>query len=67
MIDTRYYVDKMATPILLRRRTGHLDEKFMGGKWKPTMMIIDYDFGHNVFVDDISEAQARKLAPDAFT
>jgi hypothetical protein len=31
------------------------------------MMIIDYDFGHNVFVDDISEAQARKLAPDAFT
>ena len=39
----------------------------MGGKWKPTTMIIDYDFGHNVFVDDISEAQARKLAPDAFT
>ena len=67
MIDTRYYLDTMATPILLRRRKGRVDEKFMGGKWKPTTMIIDYDFGHNVFVDDISEAQARKLAPDAFT
>jgi hypothetical protein len=67
MIDTRYYVDTMVTPVLLRRRKGRVDEKFMGGKWKPTTMIIDYDFGHNVFVDDISEAQARKLAPDAFT
>ena len=67
MIDTRYYVDTMVTPILLRRRKGRVDEKFMGGKWKPTTMIIDYDFGHNVFVDDITEAQARKLAPDAFT
>jgi hypothetical protein len=67
MTDTRYYLDTMTKPILLRRITGHVDEKFMGGRWKPTMMIIDYESGHNDFVDDISEAQARKLAPDAFT
>ena len=67
MADTRYYVDRMPNPPLLLRRVGYRDESFLRGEWQLTPLIIDYMFGHNDFVDEISEAQARKIAPAAFS
>ena len=29
--------------------------------------IVDYMFGHNNNIDTISEAEARRIAPQAFT
>jgi hypothetical protein len=56
-------------PILLRRTlddAGCHDEAFLGGTWKPTKIIIDYMFGHNDFVEDITPEQAAALEPAAF-
>lgn len=54
------------TPALLLRRTDTADESFLNGKWQPTKLIIDYMFGHEDNVSDISEQDARKLVPAAF-
>lgn len=55
-------------PILLRRTTGQrrADEAFLDGKWRPTRLIGNYEFGHEDDVDRITEAEARKIAPAAF-
>jgi hypothetical protein len=62
---TRYLtVDRLGEPVLLRR-IEQRDEKFMDNRWQPTLMIIDYEAGHNDFVDETTEEQARRIAPDA--
>lgn len=69
MTDTTYYVEQL--PVsgreTLLRRVDYADEMFHDGKWIPTKIIIDYMFGHNDNVDTISEAQARKVEPAAFS
>ncbi len=66
--DIQYFARSRAsaTPLLLRR-IGVVDHKvFRDGVWQPTKIIIDYMFGHDDFVDEISEAEARALEPAAF-
>ena len=66
----QYYLDtKPTTPLLLRRTrdigVSCLDEAFFD-EWLPTDIIGAYMVGRNDWVDDISEAQARRVAPAAF-
>jgi len=66
--DIQYFACSRAstTPLLLRR-IGVVDHKaFLHGVWQPTKIIIDYMFGHDDNVDEISEAEARALEPAAF-
>ena len=66
--DIQYFACSRAstTPLLLRR-IGVADHKaFLHGVWQPTKIIINYMFGHDDFVDEISEAEARALEPAAF-
>ena len=64
---TRYLtVDRLGEPVLLRR-LDHRDEKFMDNRCQPTLMVVDYEAGHNDYVDETAEAEARSIAPDAFT
>ncbi len=67
--DIQYFARSRAStlPPLLLRRIGVVDHKmFRDGVWQPTKIIIDYMFGHNNNVDEISEAEARALEPAAF-
>ena len=48
---------------MLLCRVGSRHEKFLDGRWQPTKLN---QLGHNDFIDPISEAEARKLAPDPF-
>ncbi len=67
--DIQYFARSRAStlPPLLLRRIGVVDHKmFRDGVWQPTKIIIDYMFGHDDFVDEISEAEARDLEPAAF-
>lgn len=68
-MSTTYYVTDSAdiAPQTLLRRADFIDEVFVDGKWWPTKDIVDYMFGHNDNIDPISEAEARRIAPQAFT
>jgi hypothetical protein len=48
-------------------RTKEADQAFVGGVWRPTPSIVDWEAGNDDFVDEITEAQARAFAPEAFT
>ncbi len=70
-MTVRYYTDTQPElPLLLRRTedsTGITDEAFRDGQWVRTPLIIAYMAGRNDWVEDVSESQARRLAPaDAF-
>lgn len=71
MTATQLFQSTKADPPLLLRRTetdaGIVDEAFIDGEWKPTKVIVDYLFGHNDFVDEITERQARELEPGALS
>ncbi len=56
-----------SAPGTLLRRADFVDEVFAAGKWQPTKAIVDYMFGHNNNIDTISEAEARRLKPAAFS
>lgn len=64
--QTRFFVSSKFTPPALLRRQGMTDEAFVNGAWQPTKSIVDFMFGNDDHVEEISEAQARKFAPDAF-
>lgn len=70
-MTTRYFTSDEVTPALLLRRTEEVDsivdEVFRDGVWQPTKSIIDWMFGHDDFVDPVTEAKAREVAPEAFT
>ena len=64
MTVTYYATTQREPPLLLRRAktaAGITDEAFVGGVWQPTKIIVDYMFGHDDFVHQITEAQARRL------
>jgi hypothetical protein len=64
-MSKRYYVDQ--DPLVLLCGVGSRHEKFLDGRWQPTKLkSSSTQLGHNDFVDPISEAEARKLAPDPF-
>jgi len=69
-MSTTYYASSKRDPALLLRRVrdaGIVDEAYLDGAWQPTKIIIDYMFGHNDFVDEVSEDEARQLEPEAVT
>lgn len=64
--SVRFFVSRQPAEPLLLRRVGVVDEAFLDGRWQPTKVIVDYMFGNDDFVETISEADARKIAPAAF-
>lgn len=66
---TFYFASRKRQPPLLLRRTegeaGIVDEAWLDGAWQPTKVIVDYLFGANDFVDEISAERARELEPGA--
>lgn len=65
-MSVQYYRSDTYHPPTLLRRVNNVDEAFVGGVWRPTGKIIDWEFGHNDFVDVVTEDQARAFAPAAF-
>lgn len=55
-----------ATTGALLRRLGGADRVYMDGIWKPTETIVEYMSGQEDNVEPIGEAEAKKIAPDAF-
>lgn len=67
-MSTKFFTSERYTPPALLRRTGEAtDEAFHHGAWQPTPYIVDWFFGNADDVTEITEAQARAFAPDAFT
>jgi hypothetical protein len=64
--DVRFFTSSKFTPPALLRRTGMTDEAFVDGVWRPTKSIVDYLFGNDDHVEEISEDEARRFAPAAF-
>ena len=66
-MTARYFTATDYHPAALLRRVDFVDEAFVNGAWRPTQSIVDWMYGHDDFVDQISEEQARAFAPAAFT
>ncbi|HEY5182520.1 MAG TPA: hypothetical protein VIJ07_22575 [Dermatophilaceae bacterium] len=66
-MTTRYFTSEKYEPAALLRRVEFVDEAFVNGAWRPTKSIVDWMYGHDDFVDEITEDQARAFAPAAFT
>jgi hypothetical protein len=64
---TEYFTSDKYTPPALLRRVDNVDEAFVKGKWRPTPSIVDWFFGNDDFVSQVTEAEARAFAPAAFT
>ena len=64
-LTTTYYASSQRNPPLLLRRIHPpgriIDEAYLNGAWQPTKNIIDFMFGHDDFVDEVSEDEARRL------
>jgi hypothetical protein len=63
---TKYFTSTAYHPKALLRRTKTADEAFVAGVWRPTPSIVDWLAGHDDFVEEVTEAQARAFAPEAF-
>lgn len=64
----RYFVWEAPTaPALLLRRSDAGDVLFRDGSWRPTKAIVDWEFGENDWVSEVTEAKARTVAPEAFS
>lgn len=63
---TRFFVWTMPDPPMLLRRRDFVDEIWRDGAWHPTGKIVDFLAGNEDNVDDVTEAQARRIAPAAF-
>lgn len=59
-----YDVGTKYQPPALLRRVGYVDQAYLGGVWRPTTAIVDWQYGHGDDVDEITEDE--ELAPDAF-
>lgn len=68
MTDTevQFFAWAITDPATLLRRQGTVDEMFRDGTWQPTTKIVDWFFGNEDLVEQISEEAARQLAPAAF-
>ena len=65
-MSVRYFTSDDYIPPALLRRVEFVDEAFVAGVWRPTGSIVDWEFGHDDSVDEITEGQARAFAPHAF-
>jgi hypothetical protein len=63
----RYMIWTKHEPFSLLRQSHVTGEQiFSLGKWRDTKVVCDYMFGHNDWVDEISEADAWRRFPNAF-
>jgi len=51
---------------VLLRHTKNADEAFVGGAWRPTKAIMDWQAGRDDSVEPVSGELARASAPEAF-
>lgn len=65
-MNVLYFTSDAYHPPALLRRVDFVDEAFVAGVWRSTGSIIDWQFGHDDSVDEITEDQARAFAPAAF-
>ena len=65
-MSVQYFPAGDYIPPALLRRVDFVDEAFVAGAWRPTGSIIDWQFGHDDWVDEVTEEQARAFAPAAF-
>jgi hypothetical protein len=65
-VATLFYADTATEPPLLLRLIDNMGQVWDDGKWVPTRLLMDAFAGHNFYVESVSEAEARKLAPAAF-
>lgn len=66
MSGARYFTRDMFDPPTLLRQVEFVDEAFVDGAWLPTQAIWAWMFGHDDFVTEITETEARDFAPSAF-
>ena len=59
MTAARYFVRSMFEPGDLLRRVDLVDQRWTGAGWEPTKAIIDWEFGHDDFVDAVTEVRRR--------
>lgn len=64
---TRWFVSNGYIPPAVLRRTDTQDEAYVNGQWRPTTSIVDWEYGEDDDVDEVTEARAREVAPSAFT
>ena len=63
--DARYFVSSRTNALLRGDNTGHAYWK--DGKWRqPTDTILNWMIGQDDDVEQVTEARARELCPDAF-
>lgn len=63
---TTKYFHSTATRAVYRREAG-VDRVYAQGEWRPTETILDYMIGDDDDLEPVTEAQARKLDPQAFS
>ena len=64
--DKFYEKTSNSLPFLLLKRTDKGDFIHVNGKWSSTDVILDYMYGNNDWVEDITEEVARAKYPEAF-
>lgn len=64
--DKFYESTSKERPFMLLKRSAKGDFAWANGKWSRTVIIIDYMYGNNDWVEDITEEFARATYPDAF-
>lgn len=66
---TRFFVSsKFTPPALLRRQDDPLtDEAFVNGAWQPTKSLVDWFFGNDDHVEEITETSAVEMEPSALS
>lgn len=64
--DAPIYYTSTVTEALYRR-TGAIHEVFTKDGWKPTDAIIAHMVGEDNHMSEITEVQARGIAPSAFS
>jgi hypothetical protein len=67
LTSNKFYERTSKTPsFALLMRTDKGDFIWHDTHWVRTQVILDYMFGHNDWVDDITEEEARERFPKAF-
>lgn len=66
MSEIKYFSTTKTDPPSVIRSGPDGDEVFVKGRWKPTGSVLAYRYGLDDHVDEITEPEARRLAPDAF-
>lgn len=64
--DKFYESQGHTPPFMLLKRSAEGDFAWGNGEWSHTFVIVDYMFGHNDWVEDLTDVEARTKYPEAF-